>query len=59
MGWNPDVLERQLAHEDDNKIRGTYNQAQYLEEHRRMMLEWANLDGLRTGANVVPIRKTA
>jgi len=60
MGWNPDAIERQLSHRDGNKIRGTYNQAQYLAERRKMMQAWADyLDGLRTGANVVPLRSKA
>lgn len=57
LGWNPDAIERQLSHRDANKIRGTYNQAQYMDERRRMMQAWADyLDGLRAG-NVVPIRR--
>lgn len=57
LGWNPDAIERQLSHRDANKIRGTYNQAQYMDERRRMMQAWADyLDGLREG-NVVPIRR--
>ena len=37
-----DVIERQLAHVDKNKVRGTYNHAEYLEERREMMQWWAN-----------------
>lgn len=60
MGWNPDAIERQLSHKDGNKIRGTYNQAQYLDERRKMMQAWTDyLDQLRTGSNVVPIRSKA
>lgn len=35
----PDVIERQLAHKDKDKIRGTYNHAEYLAERTRMM-QW-------------------
>ncbi len=60
LGWNPDAIERQLSHKDGNKIRGTYNQAQYMDERHRMMQAWADyLDMLRTGANVVPIKRKA
>ncbi len=46
----PDVIERQLAHAERNKIRAAYNHAQYLPERRKMMQWWANyLDGLRKG----------
>ena len=30
MGWAPDVIERQLAHAERNKVRAAYNRAQYL-----------------------------
>lgn len=47
-GWNPDVIEAQLAHQDANAVRRAYNRAQYLEDRRRMMQEWADyLDELR------------
>lgn len=40
--FNPDWIERQLAHVEDNKIRGTYNAAQWLPDRRRMMQWWAD-----------------
>ncbi len=47
MGWTPDVIERQLAHTEQNSVRAAYNHAEYLEERRRMMQAWADyLDGL-------------
>ncbi len=30
MGWAPDVIERQLAHAERNKVRAAYNRAQIL-----------------------------
>jgi integrase len=61
MGWNADAIERQLAHAEPNKVRAAYvSAAQYLEERTRMMQAWADyLDGLRSGAKVVPIRRSA
>lgn len=41
-GFNPDVIERQLAHCERNEIRGAYNRAEYFGERRRMMQEWAD-----------------
>ena len=41
-----DVIERQLAHGEKNKVRASYNSAQYLPERRTMMQWWADyLDG--------------
>ena len=46
-GFRPDVIERQLAHSERNQVRASYNQAQYLEERRTMMQQWADMvDGM-------------
>lgn len=42
MGWSPDVIERQLAHADNNQVRAAYNHAEYLAERRKMMQFWAD-----------------
>lgn len=48
QGYPADAIEKQLAHNPRNKIRGIYNRAEYLSERRRMMDEWADyLDSLR------------
>ena len=41
-GWPPDAIEKQLSHEDRNKIRATYNQAEYLDVRREMMQDWSD-----------------
>lgn len=59
-GYAEDWIERQLSHGDPDKIRGTYNKAQYLEPRRKMMQEWADfLDQLKSGGPVVPLQKIA
>lgn len=40
--YNSDWIEMQLAHGSEDKIRATYNHAQYLEHRRQMMQEWAD-----------------
>jgi integrase len=40
--YPPDVIERQLAHEDDDKIRSAYNRAEYLLERKKMMQDYAD-----------------
>ena len=53
MGFRPDVIERQLAHQEQNAVRAAYNRAEYLRERRTMMKHWADhLDSL-VGGNVV------
>lgn len=45
--WNPDAIERQLAHVERNGVRAAYNYAEFLPERRKMMQAWATyLDGL-------------
>ena len=39
--WHPDVIERQLAHQESNKVRSAYNRAEYLNERRNMMEWWS------------------
>ena len=42
MGFHPDVIERQLAHQEQNAVRAAYNRAEYLSERRAMMKHWAD-----------------
>lgn len=52
MGYRSDVIERQLAHAERDKVRASYNHAEYMEERKAMMQEWANfIDGLLKKAN--------
>ncbi|MEW9855159.1 tyrosine-type recombinase/integrase [Novosphingobium sp. M1R2S20] len=52
--WNPDAIERQLAHADGNSIRRAYARGQYWEERVRMMQHWSDhLDQLRDGATIL------
>jgi integrase len=53
QGWNPDAIERQLAHSERDGVRAAYNYAEYLPERRKMMQAWSDyLDKLKTGAEV-------
>ncbi len=48
--WNPDAIERQLAHMENNGVRRAYARGQYWEERVRMMQHWSDyLDQLRLG----------
>lgn len=42
QGWNPDLIELQLAHAERNKVRSAYNRAERLSERRAMMQAWAD-----------------
>jgi len=60
QGWPSDMIERQLAHAERNKIKAAYNHAEHLPERRRMMQAWADyLDSLKQGAAIIPFRKSS
>lgn len=49
-GWSADAIERQLAHEERDEVRGAYNRALMLPERGRLMTWWGKrLDALRRG----------
>ena len=61
-GFNPDAIERQLAHQEKSAVRGAYNRGVYLKERAELMQWWSDhLHHLEHGADIVPIgrRKAA
>jgi integrase len=47
-GYNPDVIEAALGHQDEDEIRRAYNRAKYWPERVKLMQDWADmLDGFR------------
>jgi integrase len=49
LGFRDDVIERQLAHTDSNKVRAVYNHAEHLDDRRDMMQQWSDyLDKLKS-----------
>ncbi len=56
QGWRPDIIERQLAHCEQSRVRAAYHRSEYLADRRKMMQAWADyLGSLKDGAKVVPI----
>lgn len=55
-GFNPDVIEAALAHEEENEVRAAYNRTTYLKERVTLMQTWADiLDEFRQ----LPFRRVA
>jgi len=49
-GFNPDAIEKQLAHKIKDKVRDAYNRTNYIIEREKMMQSYADyLDIIRTG----------
>ena len=60
LGFRPDYIEHQLAHAVRDPNGRAYNRTAHLPERATMMQAWADyLDNLRTGGNVVPLKRKA
>ena len=57
-GISADVIEAQLAHGKSGPLGAAYDRAEFMEQRRRMMSDWADyLDKLRMGAEVIQFKK--
>ncbi len=60
MGYKQEWIERQLAHDEANKVKAAYKRdlhLMYMPERKKMMQEWSDyLDSLRDGAQVIPFK---
>lgn len=55
--WNPDSIERSLAHADVNQARAAYHRGAHWDERVRMAQWWSDkLDTLRDGATILPLK---
>jgi hypothetical protein len=55
VGFNRDWIEKCLAHEDGRSSRSIYNKAEYAEQRRHMLQEWADMvDAWIDGRTHVP-----
>lgn len=58
--WNPDAIERALAHGESDKVRAAYHRGAHWNERVEMAQWWADyLDTLRTGAAIIPLARPA
>ncbi|MDE1978071.1 MAG: integrase arm-type DNA-binding domain-containing protein [Betaproteobacteria bacterium] len=57
LGYEPAVIEHQLAHAVPDALGTSYNRTKFLDKRKAMMQEWADyLDKLKIGAEVIPLR---
>jgi integrase len=60
LSFGADAIELQLAHLDKDRIRRTYNKAELIPERTEMMQSWSDyMDGLKSGADIIPINRNA
>jgi integrase len=54
--WHPDAIERQLAHQEGNKVRAAYDRSLHMEQRSKMMQWWADhVDSLMIPADVIDL----
>ncbi|MCI8903204.1 MAG: tyrosine-type recombinase/integrase, partial [Enterobacter sp.] len=41
-GFNPDVIEAALSHNDKNEVRRAYNRSTYLEQRKQLAVWWGH-----------------
>ena len=57
-GVSGDVINAQLAHKKSGPLGSAYDRAEYMDQRRKMMSEWAAyLDKLRIGADVIQFKQ--
>ena len=60
LGFRVDFIEHQLAHAVKDPNGRAYNRTAHLAERLKMMQTWADyLDGLKSGAKVIPLHRKA
>ncbi|MEO3879253.1 integrase domain-containing protein [Rheinheimera fenheensis] len=58
QGFDHDVIEAALAHQDKNQVRAAYNRATYLERRRKLMEWWSNhIEEAATGKMILSGKK--
>uniref|UniRef100_E6PW66 Putative Phage integrase n=1 Tax=mine drainage metagenome TaxID=410659 RepID=E6PW66_9ZZZZ len=60
LGYEPAVIEHQLAHAVPDSLGTAYNRTRFIATRRKMMQDWSDyLDKLKAGADIIPIRGAA
>lgn len=58
LGWDPDVIERHLAHTSDEELGSSYDRAAFITQRKTMVQQWADfLDELEAGKLPKPDNK--
>ena len=51
-----DVIEATLAHSETDKVKAAYNRAQFAEDRKKLLAEWAQFAGQLASADVIPFK---
>lgn len=59
LGYEPAVIEHQLAHAVPDSLGGAYNRTKFLDQRKEMMRRWADfLDQIKSAAQIIPMPGT-
>lgn len=57
LGWDDELIERQLGHDVGSDVKRAYDKSKRLPDRRKMMQAWADyLDGLKATGSIVAIK---
>jgi len=61
LGYRHEVVDRQLAHAQKDKVASAYDRATFLDERKKMMQEWADyLDSIESSrVKIIEFKKNA
>lgn len=60
LGYRHEVVDRQLAHAHKSKIDRAYDRAQFFDERKKMMQEWADyIDDIVSHGKIAPFKQQA
>jgi integrase len=52
-GFHSDIIERQLAHKERNKVKDAYDHSEYLPQRKQLMQWWADwLNEIKAGGEI-------
>jgi integrase len=51
-----DVIEATLAHSEADKVKAAYSRAEFAEDRKKLLAEWAHFAGPLTTADVIPFK---
>ena len=58
LGYQHDVVDRQLAHGRRNKVAAAYDRSEFIEDRTRMMQHWADyIDTVASHGKIIPFNR--
>ena len=60
LGYDSEVIEKQLAHKTSNPLGEAYDRTQFLDERAKLMQDWADyIDTVSSADEIVKVKSTS